>query len=165
MPNSKYLTHGISNLVSLITKTKLGLSNTCTNMINNDMIHSISSRDRIGSSILTSLALHHCFGPSTPSHHSTCPSHLQPVCRAKSYLDLLHLDHMTQRHVSCAMDSFITCVRFATFLNHLRHHGMSCSHKCTCGLITSVSHSNTISPPKVVTQLPKPNKDLSPIPS
>jgi hypothetical protein len=26
MPNSKYLTRGISNLVSLITKTKLGLS-------------------------------------------------------------------------------------------------------------------------------------------
>jgi hypothetical protein len=26
IPNSKYLTHGISNLVSLITKTKLGLS-------------------------------------------------------------------------------------------------------------------------------------------
>jgi hypothetical protein len=26
MPNSKHLTHGISNLVSLITKTKLGLS-------------------------------------------------------------------------------------------------------------------------------------------
>jgi hypothetical protein len=26
MPNSKYLTHGISNLVSLITKTKLALS-------------------------------------------------------------------------------------------------------------------------------------------
>jgi hypothetical protein len=31
MPNSKHLTHGISNLVSLITKTKLGLSTpTCT---------------------------------------------------------------------------------------------------------------------------------------
>jgi hypothetical protein len=29
MPNSNYLTHGISNLVSLITKTKLGLSNIC----------------------------------------------------------------------------------------------------------------------------------------
>jgi hypothetical protein len=28
-------------------------------------------------------------------------------------------------------------------------------------LITCVSHINTISPPKVVTQLPKPNKDLS----
>jgi hypothetical protein len=26
MPNSKHLTHGINNLVSLITKTKLGLS-------------------------------------------------------------------------------------------------------------------------------------------
>jgi hypothetical protein len=31
----------------------------------------------------------------------------------------------------------------------------------TCGLIPYVSHINTISPPKVVTQLPKPNKDLS----
>jgi hypothetical protein len=26
MPNSKHLTHGITNLMSLITKTKLGLS-------------------------------------------------------------------------------------------------------------------------------------------
>ena len=40
--------------------------------ITNDMIHFISSHDRIGSSILTSLALHHCLGPSAPSHHSTC---------------------------------------------------------------------------------------------
>jgi hypothetical protein len=31
----------------------------------------------------------------------------------------------------------------------------------TCGLIFCVSRINTISPPKVVTQLPKPNKDLS----
>jgi hypothetical protein len=30
----------------------------------------------------------------------------------------------------------------------------------TYGLIPCVSHINTISPPKVVTQLPKPNKDL-----
>jgi hypothetical protein len=87
--------------------------NTCTNMINNDIIHSISSRDHIGSSILTSLALHRCFGPLAPSHHSTCPSHLQPVHRAKSCLDLLHLDHMTQCHFSYAMSSFIiTCVSF-----------------------------------------------------
>jgi hypothetical protein len=136
--------------------------NTCTNMINNDMIHSISSCDHIGSSILTSLALHRCFGPSAPSHHSTCPSHLQPVHRAKSCLDLLHLDHMTQCHVSCAISSFtITCVSFATFLSHLHHHNICCSHTCTCGLITCVSHINTISPPKVVTQLPKPNKNLS----
>jgi hypothetical protein len=92
--------------------------NTYTNMINNDMIYSISSCDHIGSLILTSLALHRCFGPLVPSHHSTCPSHLQPVCWAKFYLDLLHLDHMTQCHVLCAMSSFIACVSFATFLSH-----------------------------------------------
>jgi hypothetical protein len=40
-------------------------------------------------------------------------------------------------------------------------YGICCSHTYTCGLITCVSHSNTISPSKVVTQLPKPNKDLS----
>ena len=40
---------------------------------------------------------------------STCPSHLQPVHQAKSWLDLLHLSHMTQCHVSYAMGSFITC--------------------------------------------------------
>jgi hypothetical protein len=65
--------------------------NTCTNQSPNDMIHFISLRDRIGSSILTSLALHRCLGPLVSSHHSTCPSHLQLVRRAKSYLDLLPL--------------------------------------------------------------------------
>ena len=70
----------------------------------NDMIHSISSHDHIGSSILTSLALHHCFGPSAPSLCSsfptmrfvtskspTCPSRLQPVHQSKPHLDPLHL--------------------------------------------------------------------------
>ena len=33
---------------------------------------------------------------------------------------------------------------------------------CTYGLITCVSHINTISPPRIVIQLPKPHKDLSP---
>ena len=108
--------------------------------------------DHIGSSILTSLALHCCLGPSVPSHHSTCPSHLQPVHRAKSCLDLLHLNHMTQCHVSCAMSFIIiTCVSFATCLSHFHLHGICCSHTCTCGLITCVSHINTINPPRVVT--------------
>ena len=97
--------------------------------ITNDMIHFISSCDRIGSSILTSLALHRCLGPSALSHHSTCPSLLQPVRRAKPYLDLLYLSHMTQCHVSYAMSSFITCVSLATNPSHLQRHGMSCSHK------------------------------------
>jgi hypothetical protein len=51
-------------------------------------------------------------------------------------------------------------VSLATNPSHLHRHGMSCSHKCTCGLITCVSQTH-ISPPKVVTQLLKPNKDLS----
>ena len=33
----------------------------------------------------------------------TCPSRLQLVHQAKSCLDLLHLDHMTQCHISCAI--------------------------------------------------------------
>jgi hypothetical protein len=71
----------------------------------------------------------------------TCPSRLQPVHQAKSCLDLLHLSHMTSCHVSYAMSSFITCVSLATNLSHLHRHGMSCSHKCTCGLITCVPHN------------------------
>ena len=93
------------------------------------MIHFISSHELVGSSILTSLALHHCLGPSAPSQYSTCPSHLQPVRRVKSCLDLLHLDHMTPCHVSYAMSSFITCVSLAPNPRHLHRHGMSCSHK------------------------------------
>ena len=48
----------------------------------------------------------------------TCPSRLQPVHQAKSCLDLLHLSHMTQCHVSYAMSSFITCVSLATNPSH-----------------------------------------------
>jgi hypothetical protein len=52
--------------------------NTCTNTINNDMIHFISPRDHIGSSILNSLGLHHCVGPSVPSLAQASPSHVVP---------------------------------------------------------------------------------------
>ena len=48
--------------------------------------------------------------------------------------------HMISCHVSYAMSSFITCVSLAINPSHLHHHGMSCSHKFTCGLITCVSH-------------------------
>ena len=70
----------------------------------------------------------------------TCPSRLQPVHQAKSCLDLLHLSHMTQCHVSYAMSSFITCVSLAINPSHFHCHGMSSSHKGTYGLITCVSH-------------------------
>ena len=81
---------------------------------------------------------------------STCRSRLQSVHQAKSCLDLFHLDHMTQCHVSCAISSFIIiCVSFATSPNHFHLHGICCSHICTHGLITCVSHINTISPPRL----------------
>ena len=80
----------------------------------------------------------------------TRPSLLQPVHQAKSCLDRLHLDHMTQCHFSCAMSSFIiTCVSFVTSSSHLHLYGICCSHTCACGLITYVSHINTISPPRL----------------
>ena len=108
------------------------------------MIHFISSRDLLGSSILTSLAFHRCLGPLAPCHHSTFPSHLQPVRRAKSCLDLLHLDHMTPCHVSYAMSSFITCVSLATNPSHLHRHGMSCSYKYLWTNHMRISHLNTL---------------------
>jgi hypothetical protein len=46
------------------------------------MIHFISSRDRIGSSILTSLSLHRCLGPLAPSLAQASPSHAVPHFKA-----------------------------------------------------------------------------------
>ena len=34
--------------------------------------------------------------------------------------------------------------------SHFHLHVMCCSHKCTCGLITYVSHINTIFPPRLL---------------
>jgi hypothetical protein len=59
------------------------------------------------------------------------------------------------------MSSFITCVSLATNLSHLHRHGMSCSHTCTCGLIHLCITLKHILVHLVITQLPKPNKDLS----
>jgi hypothetical protein len=129
--------------------------------ITNDMIHFISSCVRIGSLILTSLALHHCFGPSAPSHHSTCPSHLQPVRRAKPCIDLLHLSHMTQCHVLYPMSFFITYVSYATYPSHFTSMAW-----VVHTLYLRTNHHvyltiNIISSSKIVTQLPKSNKNLS----
>jgi hypothetical protein len=93
----------------------------------------------IGAKSCSSFTATQYIAPKPP----TCHSRLQPVHQAKSCLDLLHLSHMTQCHVSYAMSSFITCVSFATFPSHLHCHGICCSHICTCGLITCVSHSTT----------------------
>jgi hypothetical protein len=73
----------------------------------------------------------------------TYPSRLQPVHQAKFCLDLLHLSHMTQCHVSYAMSFFITWVSPATPPSHFHLHDIGCSHKCTYGLIICVFHLNT----------------------
>jgi len=44
------------------------------------------------------LKLYHCMR-SLALKPPTCPSHLQPVRRAKPHLNLFHLDHMTPCHV------------------------------------------------------------------
>jgi hypothetical protein len=149
--------------------------NTCTNQSPNDMIHFISSRDRIGSSILTSLALHRCVGPSAPSLAQASPSHVVPFFEASDLPFTLATgpssqvmswssppwSHDLMSHLMCNEHLHQhMCVSFATSPSHLYHHGICCLHTCTYGLITCVSHITTISPPKVVTQLSKPNKDL-----
>jgi hypothetical protein len=73
----------------------------------------------------------------------TCPSRLQPVHQAKSCLDLLHLSHMTQCHVSYVMSFFITWVSPTTPPSHFHLHDIGCSHKCTYGLIIYVFQLNT----------------------
>ena len=139
--------------------------NTCTNTINNDMIHfhiimwsywfiDLDFTCFCFSPLPSSISAKSCSSftvtRSIAPKPLTCPSLLQSVYQAKSCLDLLHLDHMTQCHVSCSMSSFIiTCVSFTTSPSHFHLHGICCSHTCTCGLITCVSHINTISPPRL----------------
>jgi hypothetical protein len=127
--------------------------NTCTNTINKwyDPLHIITwpywflDLDITCSSLLpSSIGTKSCSSFTatwsiTPKP-LTFPSRLQPVHQTKSCLDLLHLSHMTQCHVSYAMSFFITCVSFATSPSHFYLHGICCSHKCIYGLITCVSH-------------------------
>ena len=121
--------------------------NTCTNTINNDMIHFISSRDHIGSSIWLHLlftvafvhrhqvflklhrhAVHRSKASNLPFTLATGPSSQVLSWSSPPY-------HMTQCHVSCALSSFIiTCVSFATSPSHFHLHGICCSYTCTCGL-------------------------------
>jgi hypothetical protein len=118
------------------------------------MIHFISSRDHICSSILTSLALHRCLGPSAPSLAQASPSHTVPRIKAFDLPFTLATGPSSQASSRSSppwsYDS-MSCL----ICNKLLYDTI------TCGLISYVSHINTIRTPKVVTQLPKPNKDLS----
>ena len=121
------------------------------------MIHFISSRDHIGSSILTSLALHRCHRSSAPSLAQASPP------RGPSLQSLRLALHACNRSIKPSLILIFSTL--ITWLNVMSHVHLSsfiiicasfcnifkicCSHTCTCGLITCVSHINTISPPKL----------------
>jgi hypothetical protein len=93
---------------------------------------------------------------SCPSFIVTCSSSLQSLRFA------LHACNWSIKpSLISIFSTLITCASFATSSSHFYLHDICCSHTCTYGLITCVSHINTISPPKTVTQLTKPNKDFS----
>jgi hypothetical protein len=69
-----------------------------------DLTCSSPLRRSIGAKSCLSFTASRSIAPKPP----TCPSHLQPVRRAKPHLDLCHLGHMTPCHVSYAMSSFMT---------------------------------------------------------
>ena len=117
--------------------------NTCTNQSLNDMIHFISSRDRIGSSILTSLALHRCLGPSAPSLAQASPSHAVPCFKASDLPFTLATGPSSQAS-SWSSPPWSHDSMSCLICNELLHHDI-----ITCGLISCVSHINTISPPKL----------------
>jgi hypothetical protein len=107
------------------------------------------------------LKLHHHMRSLT-SKPPTCPSRLQPVRRAKSCLNLLHLDHMTQ--MSCLMCNELLYQHMCKLCN-IPESSLSSWHMLLTYMYLWTNllciHVNTISSPKIVTQLPKSNKDLS----
>ena len=96
--------------------------NTCTNTINNDMIHFISSCYLVGSSILTSLAFHRCLHPSVPSLAQASPSH------GPSLQSLQLALHACNRSIKPSLvlifSTFITWLNVYLMCNKLLHHHM-----------------------------------------
>ena len=89
--------------------------NTCANQSLNDMIHFISSRDHIGSSILTSLALHRCHRPSAPSLAQASPS------RGPSLQSLRLALHACNRSIkSSFILIFSTLVTWLSVMSHMQ---------------------------------------------
>jgi len=111
--------------------------------ITNDMIHFISSYDRIGSSILTSLTLNHCLGPSTSSLAQASASHVVPRFKASDLPFTLATGPSSQAS-SWSSPPWLHDSMTYLICNELLYH-----HIITYGLISYVSHINIISPPKL----------------
>jgi hypothetical protein len=114
--------------------------NTCTNQSPNDMIHFISSCDCIDLDFTSSSPL--------PQSIGTKSSLNLPFTLANSpSSQVLYWSSPPWSHDS------MSCLICNELLHHMCEpcnisksfhlYGMYCSHTCTCGLITCVSHSNT----------------------
>ena len=101
----------------------------------NDMIHFISSRDLIGSSILTSLALHHCFIPSAPSLAQASPP------RGLSLQSLRLALHSCNRSIKPSLILiFSTLVTWLNIMSHMQWAPSSHVHLWTNLLCISHKH-------------------------
>jgi hypothetical protein len=110
--------------------------NTCTNHITNDMIHFISSRDLVGSSILTSLAFHRCLCLSVPSLAQTSPPH------GLSHQSLQLALHACNRSIKPSL-----VLIFSTLVTWL--HVMSHMQWAPLSHVWILQHIQAISPPCV----------------
>jgi hypothetical protein len=106
------------------------------------MIHFTSSCDLVGPSILTSLALHRCIGPSVPSLAQALPSHAVPRFKA-SNLPFTLATGLSSQVMSWSSPPWSHDSMSCLTCNKLLHDTI------TCGLIPYVSHINTISPLKL----------------
>jgi hypothetical protein len=97
--------------------------NTCTNTINNDMIHFISSRDHIGSLILTSLALYRCVSSSAPSLAQASLSHAVPHSKASDFPFTLAIGPSSQV-MSRSSPPWSYDLMLCLMCNELLHHHM-----------------------------------------
>ena len=83
--------------------------------LTNDMIHFISSRDLVGSSILTSLAFHHCLRPSTPNLAQASPP------RGLSLQSLQFALHACNRSIKPSLVLiFSTLVTWFNVMSHMQ---------------------------------------------
>jgi hypothetical protein len=113
------------------------------------------SRDFIGSLILTSLALHHCVGPSASSLAQASPSHAVPRFKV-SDLPFTLATGPSSQVMSWSSPPWSHESMSCLMCNKLNHHHMCklcniskpfspswhmlLTHTCTCRLITCVSH-------------------------
>ena len=126
--------------------------NRCIDTHMNDMIQSISSHDLVVPSILD-LAR---FSPLLRSIGAkSCSSFTASrSITLKPWLALHHCNQSIKPSLVLIFSTLVTWLHVMSHMQYAPYHYLWTNHMC-------ISPSHIISPPNVVTQLPKPNKDLS----